>query len=277
MHSSAFDVRIYDLDPFGELRTTVLLRFLWQAASDASAAVGFDIDWYERQGTLWIIRRTQLERRAPIALGECLRVDTWVIDIRRVRSQRAYEVRRAGDQTVLARATTDWVYVDLRRGAPAQPPAPMQRAFMPQGAVSHPRSAPVAASPPDTAWRGTRCVELADLDTVAHVNNAQYAAFIEQAVWDALAAAGWRVDPTVRSPRLRLESSDLEYFDAAQYGEVLNAAVWIAALGEDGFTCECQLDGPRGRSVHARSTWRWSTGALPTGLRHAACALTSAP
>lgn len=60
MHSSAFDVRI------------------WQAASEASAAVGFDIDWYERQGTLWIIRRTQLERRAPIALGECLRVDTWV-------------------------------------------------------------------------------------------------------------------------------------------------------------------------------------------------------
>ena len=40
-------------------------------------------------------------------------------------------------------------------------------------------------------------IELADLDSVAHVNNARYAAFLEQDLYDALAHNGWSLDPTV--------------------------------------------------------------------------------
>ncbi len=277
MHSSPFDVRIYDLDPFGELRTNVLLRFLWQTASDASAALGFDIDWYERGGTLWIIRRTELAIDAPIAYRDRLRVETWVIDIRRVRSQRAYAVRRREDDAVVARATTDWVYVDLARGALIQPPEAMQRAFMPHGVVNQRRAASIATAAPSHAWRGTRRIELADLDTVAHVNNTQYAVFVEQAVWDALAAAGWRVRPEVRAAHLRATGHDLEYFDAARYGDALRVAVWVSALHDDGMVSECQLEGPRGRSLHARSRWRWSADRLPAELYAAASALCPAP
>lgn len=276
MHSSTFHVRIYDLDPFGELRTNVLLRFLWQAASDASAAVGFDIDWYERAGTLWIIRRTVLAIDAPAAYRDRLRVDTQVIDFRRVRSQRTYTVRRLGDAAVVARATTDWVYVDLARATLIQPPAEMRHAFMPHGVASHRRAASLATTAPGHAWRGIRRIELADLDTVAHVNNTQYAVFVEQAVWEALAATGWQVNPAAGGAHLRHTGHDLEYFDPAQYGEDLRLAVWVSALRDDGLTSECHLEGPRGPSVHARSTWQWSTGHLPPALRAAALALFSA-
>ncbi len=270
--SSQFSVRIFDVDVFGELRSNVLLRFLWQTASDASTAIGYDSDWYEREGTLWIIRRTVVDYLTPVVYGDGHEIRTRVSDIRRVRSQREYEAWRPGDQAPCARATTDWVYVDLRRGALIQPPEGMQRGFMPAGVVSLPRPPRAAAPPPDNAWRGARRVELADLDTVAHVNNAQYAVFAEQALWDALAAQGWRIDPLARAPRLHLRSHDLEYFESAEYGDTLDAAVWISALHDDGFTAECQLDRPAARSLHARSEWRWD-GRLPDDLASAARAL----
>src|SRR4029453_15199163 len=114
-----------------ELRPNGLLRFLQQAASDASAAVGFDVEWYERAGALWVIRRTIVDFLAPILYRDDLEVRTWVADIRRVRSQREYEVRRGRDATVVARGSTDWVYIDLARGTPVQPPEEMGKRLMP--------------------------------------------------------------------------------------------------------------------------------------------------
>jgi acyl-CoA thioester hydrolase len=273
MHTSQFRVRIYDIDVFGELRSSVLLRFLWQTASDASSAAGFDLAWYERAGTLWVIRRTGIELLAPAVYDDELAIRTWVADIRRVRSQREYEIVRPRDDTPIARATTDWVYVDLTRGALVQPPPAMQQGFMPDGVVSRPRRPSAAAAPPAGCWHSTRRVELFDLDTVAHVNNAQYPIFVEQALWDALAAHDWHVNPTARDPRLRLRSHDLEYFESARYGDTLDVALWVSALGDDGFTTECQLERDGARSLHARSTWRWSAGQLPAELRDVAAAL----
>jgi len=257
MHQTTFEVRIFDVDVFGALRPNVLLRFLWQAASDATAAVGFDIDWYERQGTLWIIRRTQLALHAPALFRDRIAIRTWVSDLRRVRSLREYEVRRVGDDALLARATTDWVYVDLARGTLAQPPTALQQALMPEGVSSVRRAPSVAAEPPAQAVRGTRRVELADLDSIAHVNNAQYPVFVEQAVWDALAAHGWTIDPTAPAARPHLAAHDLEYFDAARYGEVLDSAVWVSSADDLGFTTECALARHGSRSLHGRSVWRW--------------------
>lgn len=271
MHASHFPVRIFDVDVFGELRTPVLLRFLWQTASDASAAVGYDLEWYERAGTLWIIRRTRLEWLAPVRYRDALTVRTWVSDIRRVRSQREYVVERDG--ATVARAATDWVYVDLIRGALVQPPEELQRALMPDGVTSQKRPPSPAAAPPQPAVRLARRVELADLDTVAHVNNAQYSVFVEQMVWDALAARGWRLDAEPGAPRPHLVAHDIEYFEAARYGDQLAGAVWVTTITDGGFATDCQLSIDGRRSLHARSTWRWTDGPLPAPLAAAIRAL----
>ena len=47
IHTSTYRVQLYDVDAFGELSSTAVLRFLQQAATDASAALGFDLEWYE--------------------------------------------------------------------------------------------------------------------------------------------------------------------------------------------------------------------------------------
>jgi YbgC/YbaW family acyl-CoA thioester hydrolase len=221
---------------------------------------------------LWVIRRTIVDFLTPALYRDELEVRTWVSDIRRVRSQREYEVRRASDATLVARGSTDWVYVDLARGAPARPPDDMQRRLMPD-VGAQPRPPRAAAAPPPHAVHSARRVELADLDSVAHVNNAHYAVYVEQAVCDALAARGWRVDPLQRAARLRVLRHDLEYFAEAQYGDQLDAAVW--ATPADGYTfgSECTLARDGTRVLHASSRWAWSANEVPAALRAAVSAL----
>src|SRR5690349_20213176 len=116
-----------DLDAFGELHSAVLLRLLQETATRASTAAGFDAAYYERTGTMWIIRRTTLAREAAARYGDVLTVRTWITDFRRVRSLRAYEVR-AGDRLV-ARASTDWVFVDREHARPRRIPDEWERTF----------------------------------------------------------------------------------------------------------------------------------------------------
>jgi YbgC/YbaW family acyl-CoA thioester hydrolase len=121
--------------------------------------------------------------------------------------------------------------------------------------------------------RVARRVELADLDSVAHVNNAHYAVYVEQALFDALAVRGWRLDPAQRAGRLRVLRHDLEYFAEAQYDDRLEAAVWAGAPEGNTFSSECTRSRDGTRILHAASRWAWSTPDLPEALRSALTAL----
>jgi len=272
-YESRYRVQLYDVNAFGELHPTGLLRFMQQTASDASAAAGFDVEWYDRQGTIWLIRRTVVESLRPALYRDELAVRTWVSDIRRVRSQRDYEVWRRRDETLLARGWSDWVYVDAARGKPVRAPEELQRGLMPDGVVAQEREMRRPSEPPPHAFRTDRRVEFAAIDSVVHVNNALYATYIEQDLWDALAAHGWLLDPFARGPRLRLRRHDIEYFEAALYGDQITGSVWVTEILPGGFRCEHALRREGHRLLHARSEWHWLGEALPESLRRAAGAL----
>ncbi len=272
-HESRYRVQLYDVNAFGELHPVGLLRFMQQTASDASAAAGFDVEWYDRQGTIWLIRRTVAESLLPAVYRDEIAVRTWVSDMRRVRSQRDYELWRVRDEALLARGWSDWVYVDVARGKPVRAPDEMQRGLMPDGVVTQQRPPRRLGEPPPHAFRSERRVEFAAIDSVVHVNNALYAAYVEQDLWDALAAHGWPLDPFARRPRLRLRRHDIEYFEAALYDDRLAGLVWVTEMLPDGLRCEHVLQRNGRRLLHACSEWQWTGEALPAPLRRAAEAL----
>ena len=262
-----------DVDAFGELRSTTLLRLLQETATRASSDAGFDPAYYERQATLWLVRRTAVTRMAPLRYGDEGEVTSWVADVRRVRSQREYAVHAGG--RLAARASTDWVYVDRATGRPRRVPADMEQAFLPEP------TAPLARRPfpeppaPAAALRAVRRVELQDLDALAHVNNATYLHYVEQAAEDAAAAVGWPLGAAIAAGgRLRPVLHDLEYADAAVYGDEIEVASWTT----DVTTCEVERHTMLVRRSTARtlvraiSRYAWTTltgetATLPDGLR----------
>jgi acyl-CoA thioester hydrolase len=261
-----------DLDAFGELRNTTLLRLLQEAATRASTDAGFDSAYYDRTGLMWIIRRTRITLASPARYGDVLAIRTWIADFRRVRSQREYEVR-VGDRLV-ARAASDWVFVDRSTGRPRRIPAEWETTFPPDRATEDVRIPFPETEPTARTTTLERRVELHELDALRHVNNSNYVSYLEQAAYDVAGAGGFDLDAQIRAGgRLRATSHDLEYLDAALYGETIAVTVWTVDETEHEIALHAHLHrgDPTRPLLHARSRYAWAgldgTTSMPTAIR----------
>lgn len=217
--STPFRVRFDEAGPDGLLRTSSLLRYAQDVAWHHSTSRGYDRAWYAARGLAWLVRTASVSVSAPIAVGSELVGTTRVVGWRRVWARRGTEFRDAPGN-LIASAQIDWVLLDAR-GAPTRIPAEFEPVF--GTATSTLGLARVALGDPTTEVRQTRImVRPQELDPMAHVNNAVYADWLEEAV----IAAGDLV-ATRAIPRL----VRLEYAAAADAGAQLTAETWPTADG----------------------------------------------
>jgi acyl-CoA thioester hydrolase len=228
-YQCTFRVRHYECDAYGHVNNANYLRYMQEAAFDASAAAGYDYARYQQMGTGWLIRETDIEYLRPLRYGDSVAVTTWVADFQRVRSRRDYTMSLAGTGEPVARAHTDWVYLNHATGRPAAIPPEMVLAFCPEGAPSLPRPrVSTPAAPPSGTFRMRRRARWQDLDPAEHVNNAVYLSYIEDGGIQALAARGWPLD---RLAGLGLgivaRRIQIEYRAQAVLDDELEIATWV--------------------------------------------------
>ena len=77
-----------------------------------------DADKYELTGTTWVVRSHYVEFLLPAFVGDNITILTWVSNIKRIRSLRKYKFICESDNKVLAKAQTDWVFLDAKTGRP---------------------------------------------------------------------------------------------------------------------------------------------------------------
>jgi acyl-CoA thioester hydrolase len=196
IHERTFRVRHYECDADGHVNHANYLRYMQEAAMDASAAAGYSIPRYEAMGRQWLIRETDISYLKLLTYGDSVIVKTWVADFRRVQSRRAYELRHAQSGEIVAQAHTDWVYMDTATLRPISVPPEMVRGFWPEGAPDPaPRREPFPAAPPPPpgVFRTRRHVEWRDIDLAQHVNNATYMAYFEDCSVQDAVTHGWTV------------------------------------------------------------------------------------
>ncbi len=258
---------------FGEVRSATILRLLQETATRASSDAGFDAAYYERAGTLWLIRRTIVSLGAPARYGDTLEVRTWIADFRRVRSQREYEVWSGGH--LVARASSDWVHIERRTGRPRRVPEEWQQRFPCDPADASRRVAFAESAAPPGAVTFERRIELHELDALQHVNNANYVSYLEQAALDAASARGWTpATQAAAGGRLRAVHHDVEYLDAVLYGEHISVTTWPVRGTAEGIERHTHLHrgDPARPLLQARSRYVWigqdgAPAALPPDLR----------
>lgn len=259
VYTARIRVRHHELDRFGRVHPAVYLRYLAHTAVDASAAAGFDAPWYAAAGALWLVRRSSFVVHRPAIADEALEIRTWVEDFRRVRSHRRYEVRDdAGALRLDAR--TDWVYVDAATGRPRRVPAEIETAFLADGLAAQSREPWHAPPPPAAPWRGAHRVRIYELDSLAHVNNAVYLDLAAQAVLDALADAGWPLERLIETGHVPVVAgADLEYLEAARYGDRLDLTTWFHSAAEALDAHQTIARAGEARPlVQATTRWRWT-------------------
>ncbi|MBX7256817.1 MAG: thioesterase family protein [Candidatus Hydrogenedentes bacterium] len=234
-----FRVRHYECDAYEDAFYTSYLRYTQETAMDASASLGFDGPWYAERGTVWLVRDTEIEYLRPVRYGDSVVVKTWVENVRKVMSKRAYELRNSNSNEVVARAATDWAYLDVKTGKPARIPDEFTEMFLASGGGSANNNRERFPDPPAPAGRvfkQHRRVGWRDVDPAQHVNNTVYLAYAEDCAVEAAVSAGWTPE------RMRAEGvwliarkHRIEYRQPAVLADDLEVATWVSDAGEDRF------------------------------------------
>jgi acyl-CoA thioester hydrolase len=232
IHTATFRVRHYECDSNGHLNSSNYLRYMEEAAFEASASVGYDKARYESIGFAWLARETEIEYLQPVFYGESVEIRTWVGDFRRVRSRRHYEFRLAGSDELLASASTDWVYLKADTLLPAAVPPEMIAAFAPDGDVKMaPRRErfPEPPPPPPGVFKLRRRSEWRDIDTPRHVNNAAYVDYINNLGIQAALAHGWTPE-RMRELGFAIiaRKHHIEYRQPALLDDELELTTWVS-------------------------------------------------
>lgn len=105
------------------------LRWMQDVATAHSDACGWPIERYLRARSSWVIRSHFIEYLRPGFANENVVLATWIADMGEQSSPRKYVFMRATDRHVLARAETQWVYVNARTGRPQPIPAELRTDF----------------------------------------------------------------------------------------------------------------------------------------------------
>lgn len=238
----AYRARFDECGPSGVLRSSGFMRWAQDCAWIHSERLGFNRDWYAARGLWWLVRCAELNIAADVGMGETVSVTTTVMGYRKVWARRRTEFAR-GDGALAATALTDWVITD-ERGAPTRVPDEFVQLMGGRVQTFTPGRVLVPPAPPD-AFRRDLEPRPADIDPLAHVNNAAYIDFFDE----SLAYAG-HADWAARVPR----RYRLEYVAAVGSGEHLAAETWPLA---EGFAH--RLLGPHGGEV-LRATLDARTG-----------------
>lgn len=118
-----FDIEVTarDVDRNGHVNNVVYIQWMQDAAvahardsgcTQASLAIG----------ATWVVRTHHIEYLSPAFAGDKITLLTWPSNFQRVRSLRKYKFVRAKDEAVIARAETDWVFVNAKTGRPQSIP-----------------------------------------------------------------------------------------------------------------------------------------------------------
>jgi len=126
-YSKNITIPSYAIDENGHVNNVVYVQWMQDIAVEHYASLG----GIEAQGldATWVVREHKVEYLLPAFANENIEVRTWVENIRRVRSLRKYEFIRQFDGKVLVKGETDWVFVDVKTGAPKAVPEAVSKVF----------------------------------------------------------------------------------------------------------------------------------------------------
>lgn len=128
VYSYEFDIPNSAVDENGHANNVMYVQWMQDAAVAHYEAMG-GTEPTQALGATWVVRSHMIEYLRPAFAGERIRVQTWVVNLRRVRSLRRYRFIRVKDEQLLVRGETDWVFVDVSNGAPRAIPAQVAGLF----------------------------------------------------------------------------------------------------------------------------------------------------
>lgn len=255
-------VRSYESDAWGYLPAAGLLRYLEQSAVTAAADAGYGNSFHREYNSAWVIRRMTLLVPTPVRPGSDLEITTWISNFARVRGGREYRVCDASG-AVVASGLAEWVYINRTTFAPMAIPPQVAADFNAPGAPLGTYEPPVLDEAEDSTTTAEhsshRKAEWHECDSMGHVNNANYAGWLDDAMLSTLEAGGTSIAEQ-RKQGLRLHGAyyKLEYKRAALPGDQLAITTRIDRQSGHAYAATQRIALPSGDELlTANSVYTW--------------------
>ena len=110
-----------DIDELGHAGNFHYVKWMQRAAIAHSTANGWAPEKYDGLGAGWVVRAHRITYLKPAFEGDEIVIRTWVASARPAASVRKYEIYR-DDRVLLARAETEWVFVNYKTQRPVRIP-----------------------------------------------------------------------------------------------------------------------------------------------------------
>jgi acyl-CoA thioester hydrolase len=118
-----------DTDGVGHVNNLSYMKWMQDAAIAHASAQGWPPERHLELGSGWVVRSHFIEYLRPAFPGDHIVVNTWVSGFSRITSVRKYQIVRAADDTLLARAETNWVYIKYDSHTPRRIPPEVSESF----------------------------------------------------------------------------------------------------------------------------------------------------
>jgi len=105
------------------------IKWMQHAAIAHSTANGWSPQRYEALGAGWMVRSHNIIYLKPALEGDSIVVKTWVSNMRPATSLRHYEIRNNVGR-ILAKAETDWAFVNYEKQKPVRIPDKVASCFV---------------------------------------------------------------------------------------------------------------------------------------------------
>jgi acyl-CoA thioester hydrolase len=112
-----------EIDELGHANNVVFVAWMQAAAIAHTKALGWTAEKYKQMGAGWVARSHTIDYLQPAFADDKLIVRTWVANMKKVTSIRRYQIIRESDRQVLAKAETNWAFIDYATGKPKRIPA----------------------------------------------------------------------------------------------------------------------------------------------------------
>jgi acyl-CoA thioester hydrolase len=118
-----------EIDEQGHANNVVYVAWMQAAALAHSAVLGWTPQRYLQLGMGWVARSHHIEYLRSAVAGDEIIVQTHVTNMKKVTSSRVYRIVRRADHELLAKAETNWAFINYATGKPTRIPAEIAHAF----------------------------------------------------------------------------------------------------------------------------------------------------
>lgn len=123
------EVMFFDTDIGGVVHNIAYLRMIETARTRLAAKMGMQLREMTQTQIYPVVVRTEIDYRKPATLGDELVIAGRLESVERVRFWCAFEIRRAGEETVLITCRQSLALVQMPQGKPMRLPADWPERF----------------------------------------------------------------------------------------------------------------------------------------------------